>query len=78
MSVPQTASSQGTTDITMSEFDGTKKEMDVTITSVDGNVHRPVLGRRKTTNELCSGTDEQSLGDDHEEDGLTKFGNLLW
>ena len=61
----------------MSDLGGTKKEMDVTVTSIDGTSSRPVLGRRRTSDKNHSGAKAGNL-DENEEDGLAKLGNLLW
>ena len=76
MSVPQTSSSEAT--YAMSDFNMAKKEMDVTIRSVEEGAQRPVMGRRKTTNEVRAGATSPTLELEQEEDGLTKFGNFLW
>ena len=63
----------------MDDLEKTKKHMDVTVTSLGGSTRRPPLGRRKTTNESGSGTGVAgSLDYDHEEDGLTRVGNVIW
>ena len=76
MALPQTASSEATA-IAMSDFGEKRKEMDVTVTSIDGTSSRPVLGRRRTSDKNHSGVNASNL-DDHDEDKLTKFGNILW
>lgn len=76
MSAPQTASSQATA-YQMTDFDGVKKEMDVTVTSLDASSQRPVLGRRRTTHDKHLGAEAQKHMYENQEDQLTKFGNAL-
>lgn len=77
MPAPQTASSEATA-YNMSDFGDVKKEMDVTVTSLDANSQRPVLGRRRTTNGPQIGAEAQKTIYEHEEDQLTKVGNAIW
>lgn len=77
MAVPFTESSGRT--YALDELERAKKHMDVTVTSLDGSTRRPPLGRRKTTNESGLGNGVAgSLDYDHEEDGLTRVGNVIW
>lgn len=77
MSIPRTASSDATA-IAMSDLEDGKKGVNVTVTSVD-SPQRPIIGRRKTTNETVQVDGvEQKLGYSGEEDGLTKVGNFFW
>ena len=79
MSAPQAAYSD-TTAIPMSvlsDLEGGKKSVNVTVTSVD-SPQRPILGRRRTSDKAGTEGVEQTAIYVHEEDGLTKVGNFLW
>ena len=73
---PQTASSEATA-IAMSDLESGKKRASVTVVSVDSR-ERPVLGRRRTTNEKAGKVERNQTDHGIEEDALTKVGNFLW
>jgi len=59
---------------------GIKKEMGVTITTVNTNdIARPPFGRRKTTSSILGPTESSNANAyDTEEDAFTKVGNFFW
>ena len=62
----------------MSDLGSGKKGVEVTVKPLDVP-RRPIIGRRKTTNDnLQSVVEAQRAAYDHQDDGLTKIGNFLW
>jgi hypothetical protein len=58
---------------------GVKKEVGVTITTVNTNeIGRPLFGRRKTTSSILGPAESSSQSYDTEEDAFTKVGNFFW
>lgn len=58
---------------------GIKKEVGVTITTVNTNeIARPLSGRRKTTSSILGPAESSTPSYDTEEDAFTKVGNFFW